>query len=83
MVPSEEALVLRGRIVVRHQLEIERLDEVEVLVGRDRVVGGHEDVPAGGARLQLGQHFLIRAEHAMLILTPVFLVKLSMFSWEK
>ena len=34
----------------------------ELLVGRDRVVGRHEHVPAGGARLQLGQHLLVRAE---------------------
>ena len=51
-----------GGIVVGEQLEIERLDQVEALVGGDRVVGGHQHVPAGGARLQLRQHLLVGAE---------------------
>ena len=58
-----EALLLCRGVVIWKLGEIEFLDEVQFLVGRDRVVGGHEDVPAGGARLQLGQHFFIRAEH--------------------
>ena len=58
----EEARVLGGRVVAGEQLEVEGLDQVEVLVGGNRVVGRHQHVPAGGACLQLGQHFLVRTE---------------------
>ena len=59
---AEEARVLGARVIVRQQLEVDRFDQIELLVGGDRVVGGHEHVPSGGAGLQLRQHFLVGSE---------------------
>src|SRR5262245_24424092 len=56
--------ILGRDVVVRHLLEVERLNGPELGMGRDRVVGGDEDVPASAAGLQLGEELLIGAEHA-------------------
>ena len=66
-----EALIgIGGGVVHRDQAEIERLDQIGGDIVLDRVVGGHEGVPAGAARLQLGIHLLVRAEDRELDLHP-------------
>ncbi|MCY1295437.1 hypothetical protein D9M70_447780 [compost metagenome] len=57
-----EARRLGRGVVIRQLRQLELVDEAELHIGGDRVVGGNEEVPTGAAGLELRQHFLVGAE---------------------